>query len=197
MSTDHQKESCISPISLACKQLSWVQDGKTEYKSVTVSDNATAQEFMDFYLDDPSRHIWVCSATPLKLCKGTPKRPTHKLLCSCLHVLTQHELHMQQHQTTVRHLRCLDAKVSCCCAVCMQGQESMQQAFISLLSTVCQTSPLSGGSPAQTNMQNDLARLLLCERTAFDQHFVCVYTMQTQLLNMMLACRAIQDACEG
>ena len=36
-----------------------MQDGKTEYKSVTVADNATAQEFMDFYLDDPSRHTWV------------------------------------------------------------------------------------------------------------------------------------------
>lgn len=38
-----------------------VQDGKTEYKSMTVADDATAQEFMDFYLDDPSRHSWVCS----------------------------------------------------------------------------------------------------------------------------------------
>ena len=37
-----------------------LQDGKTEYKSVTVADDATAQEFMDFYLDDPSRHTWVC-----------------------------------------------------------------------------------------------------------------------------------------
>lgn len=39
--------------------LTIAQDGKTEYKSVTVADNATAEEFMDFYLDDPSRHIWV------------------------------------------------------------------------------------------------------------------------------------------
>lgn len=33
-------------------------DGKTEYKSTTVADDATAEEFMDFYLDDPSRHTW-------------------------------------------------------------------------------------------------------------------------------------------
>ena len=39
--------------------LAIAQDGKTEYKSVTVADNATAEEFMDFYLDDPSRHTWV------------------------------------------------------------------------------------------------------------------------------------------
>ena len=36
-----------------------MQSGKTEYKSVTVAENATAEEFMDFYLDDPSRHTWV------------------------------------------------------------------------------------------------------------------------------------------
>ncbi|KAL0041449.1 hypothetical protein WJX79_003695 [Trebouxia sp. C0005] len=33
-------------------------DGKTEYKSTTVADDATAEEFMDFYLDDSSRHTW-------------------------------------------------------------------------------------------------------------------------------------------
>lgn len=32
--------------------------GKTEYKSVTVSEDATAQEFMDFYLDDNVRPQW-------------------------------------------------------------------------------------------------------------------------------------------
>ena len=36
-----------------------LQDGKTEYKSTTVADDATAEEFMDFYLDDSSRHTWV------------------------------------------------------------------------------------------------------------------------------------------
>lgn len=33
-------------------------NGKTEYKSVTVADDATAEEFMDFYLDDSTRHTW-------------------------------------------------------------------------------------------------------------------------------------------
>lgn len=42
--------------------LASVQSGKTEYKSVTVADNATAEEFMDFYLDDPSRPTWVQSS---------------------------------------------------------------------------------------------------------------------------------------
>lgn len=32
--------------------------GKTEYKSVTLSEDATAQEFMDFYLDDNVRPKW-------------------------------------------------------------------------------------------------------------------------------------------
>ena len=36
-----------------------LQDGKTEYKSTTVADDATAEEFMDFYLDDSFRHTWV------------------------------------------------------------------------------------------------------------------------------------------
>ena len=39
--------------------LASVQSGKTEYKSITVADNATAEEFMDFYLDDASRPAWV------------------------------------------------------------------------------------------------------------------------------------------
>ena len=38
-----------------------MQNGKTEYKSVTVADDATAEEFMDFYLDDSTRHTWVSS----------------------------------------------------------------------------------------------------------------------------------------
>ena len=32
--------------------------GKTEYKSITLSEDATAQEFMDFYLDDDVRPKW-------------------------------------------------------------------------------------------------------------------------------------------
>lgn len=35
------------------------QDGKTEYKSVTVAEDSTAEEFMDFYLDDHTRTKWV------------------------------------------------------------------------------------------------------------------------------------------
>ncbi len=36
-----------------------VQDGKTDYKSVTVASNATAEEFIDFYFDDIVRMKWV------------------------------------------------------------------------------------------------------------------------------------------
>ena len=42
-----------------------MQDGKTDYKSLTVAENATAEEFMDFYLDDDSRCVWV-SPSPLR-----------------------------------------------------------------------------------------------------------------------------------
>lgn len=35
-----------------------IQGGKTEYKSITITPNATAEEFMDFYLDDPTRPKW-------------------------------------------------------------------------------------------------------------------------------------------
>lgn len=45
-----------------------LQDGKTEYKSTTVADDATAEEFMDFYLDDSSRHTWV-GDRPFNSCK--------------------------------------------------------------------------------------------------------------------------------
>ena len=37
------------------------QGNNTEYKSVTVANDATAEEFMDFYLDDPTRPKWVRS----------------------------------------------------------------------------------------------------------------------------------------
>ena len=36
-----------------------MQDGKTDYKSVTVASNATAEEFIDFYFDDIARMRWV------------------------------------------------------------------------------------------------------------------------------------------
>jgi hypothetical protein len=47
-----------------------VQDGKTEYKSITVAKDATAEEFMDFYLDDPTRMKWVCP--PRELSRNVP-----------------------------------------------------------------------------------------------------------------------------
>lgn len=53
-------QKCLSLSLMA--MLASVQNGKTEYKSVTVADNATAEEFMDFYLDDSSRPTWVCSS---------------------------------------------------------------------------------------------------------------------------------------
>ncbi len=49
--------SCVMLITLA----SCMQSGKAEYKSVTVSLDATAEEFTDFYLDDDIRPTWVNS----------------------------------------------------------------------------------------------------------------------------------------
>ena len=40
-----------------------MQNGKTEYKSVTVAEDSTAEEFMDFYLDDDCRTTWVSPHT--------------------------------------------------------------------------------------------------------------------------------------
>lgn len=42
-----------------------LQDGKTDYKSVTVASNATAEEFIDFYFDDIVRMKWVSHPTKL------------------------------------------------------------------------------------------------------------------------------------
>ena len=41
------------------------QDGKTDYKSVTIAEDATAQEFMDFYLDDDARAQWVSHSSSI------------------------------------------------------------------------------------------------------------------------------------
>lgn len=41
------------------------QGGKTEYKSVTVAEDSTGVEFMDFYLDDHTRPKWVSARCPL------------------------------------------------------------------------------------------------------------------------------------
>lgn len=48
--------------------------GKTEYKSVTVAENATAEEFMDFYLDDPSRHTWDTMITDHSIVESGPSQ---------------------------------------------------------------------------------------------------------------------------
>lgn len=44
-----------------------IQNGKTEYKSVTVAEDSTAEEFMDFYLDDDTRTTWVSTSAMLSL----------------------------------------------------------------------------------------------------------------------------------
>lgn len=44
-----------------CSYVAWrrtLPSGKTEYKSTTVCEDATAEEFMDFYLDDDVRPKW-------------------------------------------------------------------------------------------------------------------------------------------
>lgn len=44
-----------------CTYTAWrrtIAGGKSEYKSVTISEDATAEEFMDFYLDDQTRMTW-------------------------------------------------------------------------------------------------------------------------------------------
>ena len=52
----------------ASEDYSALQSGKTEYKSVTVAEDSTAEEFMDFYLDDDTRATWVsCSPSPVHL----------------------------------------------------------------------------------------------------------------------------------
>jgi hypothetical protein len=42
-----------------------VQNGKTEYKSVTIAPDTSAEEFMDMYFDDEFRPKWV-SHGPLR-----------------------------------------------------------------------------------------------------------------------------------
>ena len=72
--------------SRGCEQiptLQCVQDGKTDYKSVTVAEDATAQEFMDFYLDDDIRAKWV-SARPAVAsiqCRATPQSSASPQRC--------------------------------------------------------------------------------------------------------------------
>jgi len=53
------------------KYTSWrrtLPSGKTEYKSVTISPNATAREFSDLYLDDDFRRNWVSTACQTESC---------------------------------------------------------------------------------------------------------------------------------
>ncbi|KAK9816837.1 hypothetical protein WJX72_005705 [[Myrmecia] bisecta] len=49
-----------------------VPGNATEYKSVTVADDATAEEFMDFYLDDPTRHKWDSMITTTEILENGP-----------------------------------------------------------------------------------------------------------------------------
>ena len=52
-----------------------MQSGKAEYKSVTVSLDATAEEFTDFYLDDDIRPTWVsCSGFFVARCLVVSRR---------------------------------------------------------------------------------------------------------------------------
>ena len=48
----------VSLIELYYPSSDLVQNGKTEYKSLTVCADATAEEFMDIYLDDDGRPSW-------------------------------------------------------------------------------------------------------------------------------------------
>jgi len=44
-----------------CSYVAWRRrrpNGRTEYKSITIAENATCNEFMDFYLDDDTRPKW-------------------------------------------------------------------------------------------------------------------------------------------
>lgn len=50
-------------------------DGKTEYKSVTISPNATAREFSDMYLDDDFRRNWVSLVRCSDQCSTMSRRP--------------------------------------------------------------------------------------------------------------------------
>ena len=54
-----------------------MQNGKTEYKSVTVAEDSTAEEFMDFYLDDDTRTTWVITSDMPSL----PQCCLHELAC--------------------------------------------------------------------------------------------------------------------
>eukprot|EP00891_Asterochloris_glomerata_P006672 jgi/Astpho2/6672/Aster-05029 len=46
--------------------------GRTEYKSVTIADDSTAQEFMDFYLNDPTRQQWDTMITECGIVESGP-----------------------------------------------------------------------------------------------------------------------------
>lgn len=54
-------------------------DGKTEYKSVTISPNATAREFSDMYLDDDFRRNWVSLAQCSAMSRCSFARPASPL----------------------------------------------------------------------------------------------------------------------
>ena len=74
-----QRRRCCSQSFTAVLLL---QNGKTEYKSVTVAEDSTAEEFMDFYLDDDTRATWVCSSLPSAFALSLVNLP--RLDVSCL-----------------------------------------------------------------------------------------------------------------
>jgi hypothetical protein len=49
-------------------------DGKTDYKSVTVASNATAEEFMDFYFDDNVRMKWDPMISHVEVLENGPSQ---------------------------------------------------------------------------------------------------------------------------
>lgn len=53
--------------------------GRTEYKSITISENASAEEFMDFYLDDDTRPKWDNMITEHELLENRMEAPSERM----------------------------------------------------------------------------------------------------------------------
>ncbi|KAI3429771.1 hypothetical protein D9Q98_010084 [Chlorella vulgaris] len=59
-----------------CTYTAWrrtLPSGKSEYKSVTISEDATPEEFMDFYLDDETRMKWDSMISETQLLETGPE----------------------------------------------------------------------------------------------------------------------------
>lgn len=65
----HSPHPVLDAASVAdfCSSDSTTQDGKTEYKSVTVSYDATPEEIIDIYFDDDFRPQWVSHSSGMFL----------------------------------------------------------------------------------------------------------------------------------